>query len=379
MEKALAVLWSPKSLLDFLWYYEAYGKEKYEYDVLVLTAGADANGQWKTRIYDYVVNSRIFHKISVYKESYIDQSLFQKIKVIAKMGVYAARGKQTEYCANVMKPWFDYKEYSQIVTVFLPTIFSGDLLVLSKDLEVVLLEDGARDYEPHRRWPTRYWIKREGWQHEFAGCVLSKLGYADPTTMYIFPPTKRCIKFSSRPDKLLYRDYKGIYQLNDMSLVDQVQYRKLVEKTFEYDVTGLKADCAFFTAPLNEDLHVDKSITHDFVEYLVRKVGTGKLLLKKHPRDEMTYEFPEKIQVTEVPKNVPAELLLGILDDTKVYFSYPSTFMQEIRTLDPKILFASSKQSDTYNPTRILDSMKTIDFGPECLVDIDEENVKDRT
>ena len=93
----------------------------------------------------------------------------------------------------------------------------------------------------------------------------------------------------------------------------------------------------------------------------------------------MTYEFPEKIQVTEVPKNVPAELLLGILDDTKVYFSYPSTFMQEIRTLDPKILFASSKQSDTYNPTRILDSMKTIDFGPECLVDIDEENVKDRT
>ena len=30
MEKALAVLYSPKSLLDFLWYYEAYGKKKYE-------------------------------------------------------------------------------------------------------------------------------------------------------------------------------------------------------------------------------------------------------------------------------------------------------------------------------------------------------------
>ena len=379
MKKALAVLWSPKSLLDFLWYYEAYGKEKYEYDVLVLTAGADANGQWKTRIYDYVVNSGIFHKISVYKESYIDQSVLQKIKVVAKMGVYAARGKQKEYCAAEMQPWFDYKEYSQIVTVFLPTIFSGELIVLSRYLEVVLLEDGARDYEPHRSWPTRYWIKREGWQHEMAGCLLSKLGYADPTTMYNFPPTKRCIKFSSRPDKLLYRDYKKIQKLNDMSLVDQTQYSTLVEKTFEYDVTGLKADCVFFTAPLNEDLHVDKSIAQDFVEYVVRKVGTGRLLLKKHPRDEMIYEFPKEIEVTEVPKNVPAELLLGILDDTRAYFSYPSTFMQEIRNLNPQILFDSSKQSSTYNPTRILDAMKTIEFGPECLVDIYEENAKDRT
>ena len=59
MEKALAVLYSPKSLLDFLWYYEAYGKKKYEYDLLIVPAGMDAEGKWTVRIYDQAVKSYV--------------------------------------------------------------------------------------------------------------------------------------------------------------------------------------------------------------------------------------------------------------------------------------------------------------------------------
>lgn len=217
MEKALAVLYSPKSLLDFLWYYEAYGKKKYEYDLLIVPAGMDAEGKWTVRIYDQAVKSGIFKKISIYDGTYVDQGISKQLKTLLSMTGAAIRGKQPQYCAESLKPWFDYKEYGQIVTVFVPTIMSGELVVLAKYINVVLLEDGARDYEPHRSWPTRYWIKREGWQHEIAGCILSKLGYADPTIMYNFAPTKRCVKFSSRPEKLLYRDYKKIFQLNVMS------------------------------------------------------------------------------------------------------------------------------------------------------------------
>ena len=72
MEKALAVLWSPKSLLDFLWYYEAYGKKKYEYDLLILPAGMDLNGNWSVRIYDFALNTGIFHEITIYDGAYID-------------------------------------------------------------------------------------------------------------------------------------------------------------------------------------------------------------------------------------------------------------------------------------------------------------------
>lgn len=379
MEKALAVLGSPKSLLDFLWYYEAYGKKKYEYDLLILPAGMDLNGNWSVRIYDFALNTGIFHEITIYDGTYIDKGLWLKIKTVIDMGWNAILRRQPEYCAKVLKPWIDCKRYKQIVTVFLPTIFSGELVVLSKYLEVVLLEDGARDYEPHRSWPTRYWIKREGWQYEIAGCILSKLGYADTTTMYNFAPTKRCVKFSSRPEKLLYRDYKEIFQLNDMSLVDKKAYQALVEKTFDYDVTGVQADYALFTAPLKEDLQVDEKITQDFVRYIVGKMGKGRLLLKKHPRDEMSYQFPDGVEVIEVPKNVPAELLLGILNGTQVYFTYPSTIMQEMRASSPKILFDSKEKSGTYNPQRILDAMKTIEFGSEYLIDIYEDKAKDRT
>ena len=53
--------------------------------------------------------------------------------------------------------------------------------------------------------------------------------------------------------------------------------------------------------------------------------------------------------------------------------------MQEMRASNPKILFDSKEESDTYNPQRILDAMKTIEFGSEYLIDIYEDKVKDRT
>lgn len=376
-KKALAVLWSPKSLLDFLWYYEAYGKTQYEYDVLVLTAGADENGKWKTRIYDYVVNAKIFNNISVYKESYVDQSLIKKLKVVTKMAWYAIRGKQKEYCVTELMPWIDYRKYNQIVTVFLPTIFSGELVTLSETLEVVLLEDGVKDYVKHRKWPTIKSIKEMGLQTEMAGLFLSKMGYADPTTSYDFKPTRNCVKFSSMPQKLLYREYKMVKQLNDMSLVDEKTYSTLVEQTFSYDITGLKADCVFFTAPLNEDFKIDKSVAYDFAKYIAKKMGKGTLLLKKHPRDEMVYEFPKEIEVIEVPQNVPAELLLEKLDNVEVYFAFSSTFMKEIRNLNPKILFDASKANKMYNTEKIWNDMKTLELGRENLIDITEEKVKD--
>lgn len=329
MDKALAVLWSPKSLLDFLWYYEAYGKEKYEYDILVLTDGADADGEWKTRIYDYVVNSGIFHNISVYKESYVDQNIFHKMKVVAKMGLYAVRRKQKEYCATEMKPWFDYKEYNQIVTVFLPTIFSGELLVLSKDLEVVLLEDGVKDYVPHRKWPTKKTIREMGLQFEMAGCILSKMGYADPTTSYDFEPTRSCIKFSSEPHKLLYTSYKRIYQLNDMSLVNVERYKQLVEKTFRFNMETSSADIILFTAPLyNFSESMETFLVDKTIQFIEEKYNPKEVILKKHPRDRCNYVFRDGIKVFEINPDVPAELVTDLIDvKTHIFMNLTALLM----------------------------------------------------
>ena len=80
MEKALAVLYSPKSLLDFLWYYEAYGKKKYEYDLLIVPAGMDAEGKWTVRIYDQAVKSGIFKKISIYARKIAEVTALSSIQ-----------------------------------------------------------------------------------------------------------------------------------------------------------------------------------------------------------------------------------------------------------------------------------------------------------
>lgn len=371
MEKALAVLWSPKSLLDFLWYYEAYGKKKYEYDILVLTAGADADGVWKTRIYDYVVNAGIFNKISVYRDSYVDQKLIKKIGLVAKMGWYAVRGKQREFCATEMKSWFDYEDYDQIVTVFLPTIFSGELLVLSEDVEVVLLEDGVKDYVPHRKWPTIKSIKEMGAQFEIAGCILSKMGYADPTTSYDFKPTRNCIKFSSEPQKLLYTKYKSIYQLNDMALVNVENYKKLVEKTFHFNMETRNADIILFTAPLyNFSEKMETFLVEKTVRFIEERYNPKSIILKKHPRDRCNYIFRDEIKVFEIDPDVPAELITDLIDVKIHIFMNLTALLMAYETYDDCVILKYDElmtKSDYYRKC-FEDEIKRMEI-PEKIIE----------
>lgn len=369
-KKALAVLWSPKSLLDFLWYYEAYGKTQYEYDVLVLTAGADENGKWKTRIYDYAVNAKIFNNISVYKESYVDQSLIKKLKVVTKMVWYAIRGKQKEYCVTELMPWIDYRKYSQIVTVFLPTIFSGELVALSETLEVVLLEDGVKDYVKHRKWPTIKSVKEMGLQTEMAGLFLSKMGYADPTTSYDFKPTRNCIKFSSEPKKLSYTKYKSIHKLNDMSVVNEQNYKKLVAKTFKLDVKLSSADVILFTAPLyNFSEKLEKKLVTETVKFIEQSYNPKRIILKKHPRDRCNYNFGSGIEVFEINPDIPAELITDLVNVDMSIFMNLTALLMSYRSYEKctVIKYNELMRTSDYYRKCFDDEMKRMEIPKEII------------
>lgn len=371
MKKALAVLWSPKSLLDFLWYYEAYGKKKYQYDVLVLTAGADADGKWKTRIRDYVENAGIFGEISTYQGAYINQGFIKKLITILKMGWYALKKKQKEYCVKEMKKWLDVRQYEQIVTVFLPTVFSGELLVLSEDIEVVLLEDGQKDYVSHRKWPTWATIKQQGIQFELAGCILSKMGYADPTTSYKFEPTKRCIKFSTAPDKLQYRDYKSIHKLNDMSLVDEAQYQSLVEKTFQISLEECKADIILFTTPLYDfEKEMEEELVKKTVDFIEERYHPNSVIIKKHPRDYCEYLFPNETKTVVIDANIPAELLIDLVDVKTSIFMYPTASLSSWNSFENCVILKYEKlvHKSAYYRWAWESTCKNMEIPDRCVV-----------
>lgn len=329
MKKALAVLHNPKSLLDFLWFYEAYGKKEYEYDIIPLCFGKDEEGKWKYTIDTFVKNSGIFKEIIPFNIDYIyeDKSIFFKTKKLIKMFFVAIFNHQKEFAYNELKLFFEVDKYDQIVSVFESTVFSGEIVNLSEMMEIVLLEDGERDYDVKRRFPTYNTIKKEGFQREIASFFLAHLGIADLVTQYRFKPLCNCLKFASFPDRVEKHIYREVKKLNDMSMIDRNSYSRLVAKTFDFDnsVFEEKIDYVIFTAPLSE--HIDKSYVDVFFEFLAKSDIEGNVLLKRHPRDNGTYRFPKGICVYEIPSTIPAELFLDLISDAKCFFFWPSTLI----------------------------------------------------
>lgn len=369
-KKGLAIITAPKTLYDFLWYYEAYGKEKYEYDAIVMPYSYQ--NKRNDAVYQFCQNSGIFNDIQLNDETYVDKSLKDKLKIILEMLWYAVGGRQAKYCAKVMSAWFDYREYEQLISDFRPSIFLGEVLVMSEYLEVILLEDGNREYLPKRRFPTLKTIKEEGIEKELAGFVLSKLGYADTTTRYVFKPTKQCIKFATEPDKLVYRDYKKIYKLNDKSKVDMESYNNLVKKAFQFDMPSEKPDCVLFTASLNTDLMIeDMSCVNDIIKYISKQHPKGTVWLKKHPRDTTEYVFPEENRLIEIPATVPAEIFWDLVEDTEKYFLWPSTIIQLCRNDERvHILYLKDIENEKYNRNVIKEVNDAMNIDLKCVVEI---------
>ena len=370
MKRALAILHSPKSLLDFIWYYCVYGKE-YDWDLIAIPHGVDSNGEWVCRIIDSANTSGLFSSIVSYNNTIVDKGLLIKAKTIMEMLLYAVVGKQEMYSKKKLKKIFDEKQYDVIVTVFLGTIFSGMILSLAETKEVVLLEDGSRDYVLHRHIPTLASIKREGIQRELAGFVLSKMNYADPTISYWFSPTKNCEKFSSRPNLLRYKNYKSIKKLNDMALVDKKEYRRLIEKTFPIGKVAQEFDIALFTAPMEESFNINVGIEKIVSDYISNRFKPTSILIKKHSRDNNEYVFDPSIHIYEVESKIPGELFIHSIDANRFIFLWPSTLMMELNdNANYHVLYIKSLQNQMYNRESILNALNNVFLDATCILEI---------
>lgn len=333
MKKGIAVFYDPHNVYQFLWYYCTYGKDV-EWTALCLP-----NSFKGDQVSDFCVKLGFFKKIIKSQELFESWSQRRQLIEFLKMFFYACIGKQSTYAKNFLKNLINDVEYEQAVVLTDCGYVSGMFIALSKEKEIIILEDGMGDYLD-RKYSNIF--KNISNFYSVKGFILSLLGYVNFSSRYPLRTTKKCIKFSSHPDKMRYRKYLKIETLFDMTKTDKELFKSGIESIYPGILKFFcnKPDLILFTTPLID--YTDNPSRHyEKVEEFINKNGVNRLLIKKHPRDGYVYHFDSKIDVKEIPQIIPAEVLLPYLSGIQILFmdfSSTNLYMSSFN-YSPKFLY----------------------------------------
>lgn len=334
-KKALVILSSPKTLVDFLWYYTEHGQE-YEWDVLIHK--------------EFALAQNHMERIGIFRNIYLDETnLLQKNRIalagiFAEMVFYMAIGHREKYAEKTLKKLTERKVYDlYVVAPYLFTVLPGLVYLMGKDRKVVILEDGNSDYFPR---PNR-WVKTNPRNTVyFASFVLGKMGYADLTNQYDLKSYQNCIKCSSFPEKMEYKGYKQVLKIGVFTGVNHEKHDELLKRAFLLDHYQ-NAAAVLYTAPIS-DFTDDQDLVSKVIsktEQYVNDHCEGKtILLKKHPRDKTEYRFDPAVSVIIVDPIIPGELIAELLakqGNPVSIFMYTSAMLSHLGDSNYNVLYYS--------------------------------------
>lgn len=371
-KKGVAVIYDPHNLYQFIWYYCTYGQD-YDWTALCLPNGY--KGEYMS---GYCEKSGIFHNIIRHDEAFLSMSWRKKVGFFLQMLIYAIVGQQEKYCAKLIKKYLPDTNYDLAVVLTDVGIVSGAFIGLSKKKKTVILEDGMGDYADR---PKGYLLKHITNAYDWQGFFVAKMGYANPAHYYSLKTTRYCEKYSSNPDKMLYRNYKSIKRLFDLKKTDEALFQSITQKVYsEIEKCDFgKAETIVFTNRLydfgeNVDLYVKK-----FEEYVNKNCKS--IIIKRHPRDETKYQFADHVCVQEIDNSVPAEVLLQFLKGKEILFMFTSSILlymlaygYEVSYLYFKGLYETNQKSNTYlkymTKKEMVDYLKRFNLQDSSIIEI---------
>ena len=318
-KKALVVLYSPKTLNDFLWYYSQM-KEEYEWTVLLQCYGG------RIAIEELCKKAGIFDKSICDNGRFDTMSLGSKMKMFLRMGIYYLCHRQTKIAEEILEEKVGKVNFDLIVVAPSETLVQGMCICMAKKIPVTILEDGLNDYIEHSK---RFQFSRGLNFNNILGYLLAKMGYANTSMAYWMENNSLCTKCCCYPERMKNKGYKSIVKLYDEK-ADDAEYRDLVEKTFEFRLQEVEDSVILYTTPLDDFTEGDD---RELIDGLVNKTVTyienyGKrVYLKRHPRDTQKYNFNKQDNVIEINKLLPAEFIISLFRKQENVFMYPSTVL----------------------------------------------------
>ena len=319
--KGLVVIYDPHNLYEFVWYYCNEGKSK-KWDALCLP-----NAQKGEYMHSYCEASGIFDRIIRNDTGYESISSGKKLSMLASMFVSWVFGQRKAYCHRLLNRFVRLDEYDEIVIIADVGIVSGACCALSEEKKVIILEDGINDYSERPRMIPK--TKRRS-LYSWQGFLLALMGYCSPGWFYL-KTNRDCIKYASQPEKMVYRNYREIRQLYAEVGTDTVLFNELVRRLYpalnNYDLAH--TDAVVLTRPL-EDFVTQPDKYRQRLEQYIRE-HYSSILLKKHPREQASYDFGDNVAVSEIDNSIPAEALLPYLVGKEIAVVTTSAIMIYMR------------------------------------------------
>lgn len=317
-KKGLVLVYDPHNLLQFIWYYCTYAKDK-KWDALCLPNGF--KGEYMS---EYCAKSGIFENIIKDDKEFLNSPLSEQIKLFGGMLGSFLIGRRAAFCKKMADSYVDTDDYDEVVVLTDVGLVSGLFVGLSKSKKVVIMEDGTGDYlERTSKNILKHLFSAVDWK----GFILAGMGYANVGHIYPLGTTKDCIKFCSHIDKMPYKDYKDMRQLFDFTATDMELYERITKRVYEKaescDFESI--DTVLFTCNLADFLSDVSEYEKKTVDY-VSKNGKN-VLLKKHPRDITDYRFADAIGVQELDQSVPAEVILPYIKGKNIIFMQATSVM----------------------------------------------------
>lgn len=341
MKKGIAVFYDPHNVYQFLWYYSSFGKDT-EWIALCLP-----NSFKGDQVSKYCKKLGIFKKIYISHEIIETWNLKRQIIEFIKLFFYALIGKQTIYAEKYIAGLIDNETFDESVVLTDCGFVSGMFLVLGKEKQCTILEDGIGDYLT-RKYSNLFRSLNN--TYAIKGFIMAVLGYVNFSSRFPLRTTKNCIKFSSHPEKMSYKKYKEIKTLFALEHTDMPLFQEKlsviypeIEKFFEK-----KPQAILFTVPLT-DFADNADIYYKKLENYIDGLKFQNIILKKHPRDRHKYNFNVKTSVVEVKQEIPAEVLLPYLKDIEIYFMCYSSinlYMEHFNN-NPKFFYFSNLNKET--------------------------------
>ena len=338
-KKGLLVLYSPQHLIQFIWYYCTYCKDK-KWDALCLPNcfGAGNNKELCEK-------TGIFENVYYNDKYFLEASLKERFVQFSKMLGSFCIGKKQKYIKKFLSEYVDLNEYDEINVLSDFAIISGAFVELSKEKKVVIMEDGNADYN-ERTFKNIY--KKPLNVLNTEGFILALLGYANVAYLYPLRATRYCDKFSSRPDSMKYVDFRSINQLYDFSSTNMALYERIVERTygnvFKSDALQ-NTDVILFTTPISDYTNNPEKYVALVGDYIAKNYNS--VVVKKHPRDTGEYGFAETV-CFYIPQTIPSEVLFPYLVGKKLIFLEPSSMLLNVpKNSDVECLFLKNLREES--------------------------------
>lgn len=329
-DRVLVVIPNQYMLLQTIWYHSRYPEGIWEAIVVPYGRG-ELGKRTQEALYRECEKSGIFSKIIQNDELRVGESRLRRVRQFVEYLGQCLTHRRGMYDFQMIRRIMGHCNYKKVLVHPSNMMCTAAINAARKargDAVLICMEDGLADYG---RPVGFFQLGKIGTPFHFIFYyILSKMNVFNNNSYGVLKMEydKDIIKYVHFPERMQYRNFKRIKQLNEEKKIETVsQYinKKSQEK---------KYDLIVFSAPLIEDFSGSILSRRDdvYIELheLLKKNYTGrKILIKPHPREHYDFLWNDlDVEVGEA--NLAGEEILDRYPKTEVIFVFTSTMLIKV-------------------------------------------------